>query len=408
MDVVTMAVVAVACAGAAFWFFSKASGLQDGVQAAEADAESAKNEARKNADRADQFRKKYEAVRESTADNEKAAKTAKKKANDFKSEVKKLRSELDSTSADAKKLDRRARRAEQEAAELRALVDDRPTKRKKRAPEPEPVERVVEVRKPTDDPTKQLRIAELEAKKEERRLEFERLQNERETMRNERLTVEERAELEELRGSSGKLYTQVFEREQELRIAQRKLEQNRRAYIVTAKQLELLEEELFRVKNGTERPEDDKPLATPEELIIQLAAKEAAKAGPKKKKPKKAPAAAKKAPAAKPAAATKTSTDDGPAKVAAPAQDDAPTQAATPTVQAKDAQSPATQSASSKPKRRRSKSVIAAAPAADSAKSDDKMSIAIDAAAAKAAPVDGEKKTVRRRRKVGGGGPAIG
>lgn len=318
---VPLILIAIVCVAAAVFFYNKAAKLSDTIDSAQSEAESAKAEARKNGERAEQLRKKYESVRDTTADHEKAAKDARKKASDMKAELQKFRTESEGASKKLKSLERQARRSEQEVAELRSMIDARGIIAKA-APKPEPEAVVVEhapVEVAPANDSRALRMAELAEKKEERRLEFERLQNERETLRNSRLAVEEREELEKLRGSSQALYDQVFARERELRVAHRKLEHNRQAYIVTAKQLDLVEDELYRVIHGKERPESDMPLPTPEELVIKLATADAAKA-PKKPATKPKKVAAPTETSAAPTAAVAQA--DSEPQIAAKADDD--------------------------------------------------------------------------------------
>ena len=87
------------------------------------------------------------------------------------------------------------------------------------------------------------------------RSERQKLQTEREAARTDRERERLREFVDKLQLDRDRWRQGALEREMELRILRRKAEHNRRAWVMTMGALDLAEDELYRIKHGTERPE---------------------------------------------------------------------------------------------------------------------------------------------------------
>jgi hypothetical protein len=293
MDIVSLAAITVLCGVAAVFFFMQSARLREEIDALEGRSSNAEADARKQGDRAEAMQRKYEAARNAAADQERGSDKGRKRVNELKDEIKRHSTAVEKAATERKALERKLRKAERRAEELQAVVAGRGLKAPAEPDEPAEAAPVAAAAPaaPVDAHAEQraLRRAELEAEKSERILEIERLRTQRELSQSERLAEEERAELATLRGEREVMSERIMGTEQNLRIARRKLEDNRRAYIITARKLALANDELFRLRGKTDEVPEGKPLATPEELAIELGA-EKARSAPKpatKKKAKK-------------------------------------------------------------------------------------------------------------------------
>ncbi len=384
MDIVSLAAITVLCGVAAVFFFMQSSRLREEIDGLQSKASDAESDARKQSDRAESMRKKLEAARNAAAEQDQGTDKGHKRVNELKDEIKRQTTSLEKAAAEKKALERRTRKAERRAEELQAVVAGRGLKAPAETDEPAASAPVAgEPKAPVDAHAEQraLRRAELEAEKSERILEIERLRTQRELSQSERLAEEERAELAKLRDEREVMTERIMGTEQNLRIAQRKLEDNRRAYIVTAQKLALAGDELFRLRGKTDEVPETKPLPTPEELANELGAEQARSA--RKPAAKKKTAKKKKAAAKEPAAETEEAKESA--------------------AKTEDANEPA-----AKPARNTRKKATSAKPKATKAtKTKDDKTPTADASEA-AAPVEAPakddknavKSTVRRRKRA--------
>ncbi len=423
MHIVSLAAITIVCGIAAVFFFMQSSRLRETIADLDTRAGEAETEARKQSDRAESIRRKLEAARNEASEKGQGG-GARKRLNELKDEVKRQTAALDKVNAGQKTLERRARRAENRVEELQAVISGRglkvPSEEDVAPPPPAPVAEPV-----TADPEverRALRRAELDADKAERILEIERLRTQRELSQSERLAEEERAELAQLRDERDVMAERIMGTEQNLRIAYRKLEANRRAYIVTARKLELADDELFRLRGKTDEVPERKPLPTPEELAIELGAEEARQA--RKGGTKAAAKATEDEPAAAEAADSEATQSDDSQAAEAAADDDKPARKSRGTrkkaagskarsTKTKAAKAKTTKAKTTKVKTTRSKTAKTktAKAAKDDAQAEEAPAevAAADATAAPAAedaakddkPAKrGAKGTVRRRRRV--------
>ena len=293
MDIVSLAAITILCGVAAVFFFMQSARLRDDKADLQRKAAEAEADARKQADRAEAMRRKLELARNDGSEHERELDKSRKRLNELKDECKRQTTAAEKATGELKALDRRARAAERRAAELQAVVEGKGLKAPVERSEPEPVVAAAPVAAPTGDPEaarRALRRAELDAERAAQKLEIERLRTERELSRAGRLAEEERAELKQLRDEREVMTERIMRTELGMRIARRKLEDNRRAYIVTAKKLEQAEDELYRLGGKDIEVPERKPLATPEELAIELGAEEARKSRKPAKKAAAAPA----------------------------------------------------------------------------------------------------------------------
>lgn len=274
MDTLTLGVVAIACGAAAVWLFMRASRLGEELAALQKKTDDADVEARKQADRAETMRKKLETARNEAAEGERELKETKRKCAELRDEIRSANASLERTQGDLKETEKQTRKLERRVEELDALVNAKGLKAPERAA-PEPVEIAAPVTNAAPDAfaqKRELRLAELEAERTERLLEVERLKTERVLASAGRMAELERVEFETLRKEREAMAERIMKTELERRIAERKLEDNRRAYIITARKLELATDALFRLTGAGDPPEDSVPLLTPEELAIELGA----------------------------------------------------------------------------------------------------------------------------------------
>lgn len=249
MDSTLLVVVAAACGAAAIWLWMQVGKLQDDVKQALARADKADAEAVKAADRAEQLRKKLERQGDENAREDRSAREARQRLADTKEELQKTRAALKRVEALAEEQAGKLRKAEVQIEELAAMAAV------KRTPKPEPAPEPAPPPEPAVDPKLALRQAELDAERETRQLERQKLNAERDAARQDREREKLREFLDKLQVDRDRWRQSALDRELELRILRRKAEHNRRAWVMTMGALDLAEDELYRIKHGTERPE---------------------------------------------------------------------------------------------------------------------------------------------------------
>lgn len=259
MDILSLAILAGVCGAAAIYLWLALSRTQLELTALQERIGKAESEASKASERAETLRKKLEGTRETVSKDDKQLKEARARATESKEEVKRLQAAAKRSEQLIEELQTAARKAEVRIEELSAMAQ---LPRKAPAVVAAPVVEVpaepAAPREPIpEDPRIALRRAELEAEREQRQLEVQKLRQERDSWRIEQQQSSDREELQRLRVERERLGKMVFERELDLRVLSKKAEDNRRAYIVTMGALDLAEDELYRLKHGRERPEYD-------------------------------------------------------------------------------------------------------------------------------------------------------
>ena len=265
MDILSLAILAGVCGAAAIYLWLALSRTQLELTALQERIGKAETEASKAAERAESLRKKLEGTRETVSKDDKQLKESRARAAEAKEEVKRLQAAAKRSEQLIEELQAAGRKAEGRIEELSvmaqlprkapavvaAAVVEAPAEPAAPREPPPPREPIPE------DPRVALRRAELEAEREQRQLDVQKLRQERDTWRAEQQQNSDRDELQYLRIERERLGKMVFERELDLRILSKKAEDNRRAYIVTMGALDLAEDELYRLKHGRERPEYD-------------------------------------------------------------------------------------------------------------------------------------------------------
>ncbi len=262
MQTIILAALTVLCGGGALYLWMLLGKAQDTVQKAHERAQKAEAEAAKHTERSETLRRKLEKTGDVTSKDDRAIKDSVAKATVAKEELKKVQAALKRAEALAEEQAIALRKQTAKTDELIAVLAERTGKKPvaavvvpvEAAPAVEEMPALPPVDRP-EDPKVALRRLEIENEREARKLEQDRLRAEREVARGQLLTEEERENLHHLRVEREKLAHMVFQRELDLRIERRISEHNRRAYIITSGQLELVEDELYRRKHGRERPE---------------------------------------------------------------------------------------------------------------------------------------------------------
>lgn len=318
MDVITLAALAFACGGAAIWFWLGTGKLQDEISKLQNRLTQVEGDAAKHNDRAETLRKKLETAREAGGREDKATRDLRTRAAEAKEEARRLAAALKKAEQTAEEQAVAARRAEARAEELNAVLAERMGKKPVAPPTPAPVAPVQDAPPPVpveEDPKIALRRAELDAEREQRQIEVQKLRLEREAMRAEQQASSEHERLEQVLAERERLARMVFDRELDLRIFRKKAEDNRRAYLMTMSALDLAEEEVYRMKHGRERPEFDarQQNDAADEVETERPAPEAPAPAPAR------PARAPRAPRAETVAIADAPSDATPAVEVAPA-----------------------------------------------------------------------------------------
>lgn len=261
MDVMTLAVLTAICGGAAIYMWMSTSKLQDQLTGLRARADKAEAETGKATERAETLRKKLEKQSAGNAIEDRSAKESRARVAEVKEEVAKTRAALKRAEQTAEELAAKLRKADSRIDELQVMANvKRPTPVAAPPVVVAPVEQVAVEPPPAptpveDDPRWQLRRAELDAEREQRDLEKQRLRQEREAFRATQDDERLRETLGKLQVDRDRWRHEAMVREMDLRMAWRKAEHNRRAYMMTMGALDLAEDELYRIKHGSERPE---------------------------------------------------------------------------------------------------------------------------------------------------------
>ena len=244
-----LVVLAGACGALAIWLWTLQGKLQDQLTQAKTRADKAEAEAGKAQERAENLRKKLERHGDESSREDKTSRETKQRLTESKEELVKLRAAHKRSEALTEELQAKLRKADSQIEELSAMAAVKKPAKPEPAPEapPPPVAEV--------DPKHELRKAELEAEREARDLERQKLQAEREAVRNDKDRKEMRDFLDKVQTDRDRWRHAALDRELELRVLRRMAEHNRRAYVMTMGALDLAEDELYRIKHGTERPE---------------------------------------------------------------------------------------------------------------------------------------------------------
>ncbi len=258
MESTSLVLIAAACGGAAIYFWTLVGKLNDqlnkrGEQAGRAEAEAAKAN-----ERAETLRKRLEKAGESTAKEDKGGKELQSRLTESKEELQKVRAALKRSEAQSDEAALKLRKTEQQIEELQGMLAIRKPLAVVApvvvaAPSP-----VVEAAVPREeDPKYALRREELRAEREARDLERDKLNQEREAARSERDTAKLKEWAEKLKNDRDHWRDQALRREHEVRLLLRKVEHNRRAWLVTNAMLDLADEDLYRLRHGRELPEHE-------------------------------------------------------------------------------------------------------------------------------------------------------
>ncbi len=260
MEVMSLAALAVVCGAVAIYLWMSVAKLQTQLDGFRARADKAEAEAGKATDRADALRKKLEKTGDSNAYEERSLKEARARASEAKEELQKTRAALKRAEQQTEELALKMRKADSQIEELQVMAQVRRPQAAAPVvvqPAPEPVQAAAPA--PTeprpDDPQLLLRRAELDAEREQRELERQKMKQERDAQRAQSEEQRLREVCDQLAQERNRWRQEALGRELELRITFRKAEHNRRAYVMTMGALDLAEDELYRIKHGTERPE---------------------------------------------------------------------------------------------------------------------------------------------------------
>ncbi|MBP46693.1 MAG: hypothetical protein CMH53_02030 [Myxococcales bacterium] len=248
MNVVLLATIAGVCGFAAIALWTQLSASKDAMKAADARAQSAEADAKKQSDRANAMQRKLERGGEERAGAKRKADKSKTQLTDLRNELSRANAALTKSQAEQQASARLGRQSQRRVEELEGMLAIKGPAKPQVVAEPEP-----EPALPADDPRAERR-AELEAERLARTVEIERLKTERFKAKQERLAEQERQEIISLREERKTYLEEIFKRESTLRACLRKERDNYRAYIITKGQLDLALDDLYRIKHGKERP----------------------------------------------------------------------------------------------------------------------------------------------------------
>jgi len=285
---VVLTALALLAAAVAIFNWIRANALAQRIDEAGKARADAESERRALAEKVESLEKRFAGKSDALAKLEREARETKATATSAKEELKKAKAAVERAESAEKVAGTKLRGAEASLEELRAVLAETRKEldaaRRKHATPP-PAETPPPVRKerePTPEDEKlAARRAAIEAEKEERREDRSRERIARLEARIAELEGHGDERFDKLRADRKAMLQRIVEQEAYLRTLQRQAEHNRRAYIVTQSQLDLLEDRLYILKHGTARPEHPAEIAEREARLATRRELEDKVLGPK-------------------------------------------------------------------------------------------------------------------------------